>query len=319
LLLSHEESCEEIKIREQKLREIVGVALVELRNPVQPIVGINEIILRLSREQDSGTVTVQTEYLLALEEIARRLERLIQEVLDVLRIESGWLRLIKQDFDIHKAIMRAVEDKKAHSNYQSTATIECQFDNTATINGDLQRVSQVLHELLDNAMKFAPAGKILISSRVQGTELEVTVRDNGTGISDEMSSKLFTRFAKDTGPPLQPGLGLGLYISTNIIEAHGGRCGRRIMKMEKEQRLRSGFHLRLKTPLVFRSFLYLPASSYLSKESFAKENIQSRTPKFMIDEQSNIDSIGGFTLHHRKADDRPSLSHFALMCRSKRE
>jgi signal transduction histidine kinase len=222
------------KLQDQDLlqREFVNIAAHELRTPIQPIMSIVEMALddANQREPDSTKIEIAREDLQALGRNAQRLERLSSDLLHVARIESNTLKVQKEDFDLNEKIRNVIKDirlsfvsdRNLHAN-GSTKLPEIRFipsEEKIMINGDKTKIFEVVSNLLRNAVRFANAGTITISSSVNSDGMAVvTVRDDGTGIDPQMLPDLFSKFKtkKDTG-----GTGLGLYIAKSMIEAHHG-------------------------------------------------------------------------------------------------
>ncbi|HEY7572107.1 MAG TPA: ATP-binding protein, partial [Nitrososphaeraceae archaeon] len=172
---------------------------------------------------------------------ALRLQRLTKDILDVARIESNTLKLNKERFDVAEKINDVINDiiHAQFANAKETGDIDIEFDKPVTplfINADRVRIYEVVSNLLNNAVSSTRRnGKITISIQVVKRTtnndpredendyskmcIVVNIKDNGTGIDPEIESRLFTKFASKS----ELGLGLGLYISKSIIEAHGGK------------------------------------------------------------------------------------------------
>ena len=154
------------------------------------------------------------------------MKHLTEDILDVSRIEGNSLELRNEVFDLVSIINGLLDDyRKDQAGLVNRPEIsfECNVEN-ASVLGDRQRISQVIQNLLDNAFNFTKDGLITISvsRKTQNTytnEWNITVKDSGKGIDLEMMPRLFTKFATKS----LHGIGLGLYISKSIIEAHGGK------------------------------------------------------------------------------------------------
>jgi len=197
------------------------VAAHELRTPVQPILGLTDIL-----ENKNGNIEQYKEIISVIGRNARRLKHLTEDILDVSRIEGNSLELRNEVFDLVSIINGLLDDyRKDQAGLVNRPEIsfECNVEN-ASVLGDRQRISQVIQNLLDNAFNFTKDGLITISvsRKTQNTytnEWIIIVKDSGKGIDLEMMPRLFTKFATKS----LHGIGLGLYISKSIIEAHGGR------------------------------------------------------------------------------------------------
>ena len=146
------------------------------------------------------------------------MERLTEDLLDVTRIESHLLHLNKDLFNLNDVILAQIKDyqKQAADNH-----IQLHYDhNNVLIKADKTRITQVIDNLLRNALSFTEGGGLIsITSDIKNDQVIIRIRDTGSGISPEVYQKLFTKFATKS----EKGTGLGLFISKSIIEAHGGR------------------------------------------------------------------------------------------------
>jgi signal transduction histidine kinase len=220
----------QLKIHNKTQREFIDIAAHELRTPLQPIIGIMNIIrskVTESEQQELFDIVIRN---------AKRLQRLAEDILDVTRIEGHTLDIKKEVFNINDAIASILQDYKSqierNNNDELNQFLEISFQPEKVgvyVQGDKGRISQVISNLIDNAIKFAPQqkGKLdIVVSRSDGNNKEepngnviVSVKDNGTGIDPEIMPKLFSKFVTKSFS----GTGLGLYVSKNIIEAHGGK------------------------------------------------------------------------------------------------
>jgi two-component system sensor histidine kinase VicK len=160
---------------------------------------------------------------------AIRLQRLSTNILDATRIESQTLKLAKERFNICDLVPTIIEDFKERMKDNISNKVELIYvndvnlknNNPIIVEADKERIIQVISNLLSNSIQFTNQGYISleISTNNDGKEAVITVRDTGTGINPEVLSKLFSKFVTRS----QKGTGLGLFISKNIIEAHGGR------------------------------------------------------------------------------------------------
>jgi len=158
-----------------------------------------------------------------IERQARRMGGLVSDLLDVTRIERGQLELRCEWVDLAALTREVIERVSATSprhrlELETTGEAECQ--------ADLARVEQILLNLLQNAVKFSPAGGVVTVrvGREQGGAVRVDVRDRGVGVLPADRARIFERFQRSSGPDqgAEPGLGLGLYIAREIAVRHGG-------------------------------------------------------------------------------------------------
>jgi signal transduction histidine kinase len=152
---------------------------------------------------------------------AKRLEKLTSNLLDVSRIENNKsLELSKEKFDLAQEIRNIIRDTMLSQDGKADALeiIYDARDEPIMIEADKTRISEVVSNLLRNAIKFTDSGTITITSRVDDSNAIVSIKDTGKSIDSEIMPRLFTKFATKS----ESGTGLGLYLSKKIVEAHGG-------------------------------------------------------------------------------------------------
>lgn len=203
---------EQLKTHDKMQKEFINIAAHELRTPIQPILAVAEMLEdELGSRKDDIRMIVRN---------ARRLERLTQDLLDVAKIEGQSLKLSKEKFDINELVSVLVQDYKKRIERDNDAVIEYGTKEGITVEADKERITQVISNLLDNALKFTKKGRIIIfTKRESDGKVAVSVRDTGTGMDPEIIPRLFTKFTSRS----QSGTGLGLFISKSIVEAHGGK------------------------------------------------------------------------------------------------
>lgn len=214
---------EKLKEADKMKTEFINVAAHELRTPVQPILGLSEILRSKTKD------TEQLSYLDTINRNAKRLLRLADDILDVTKIESQSLKLKKERFDLKDLITvivneyREMIEKSNRDIKLAYIPKEEQNNSPIFIQADRGRISQVISNLLNNAIKFTEEGSIIISIETKlGDDqsiIIVNIKDTGAGIDSEIMPQLFTKFASKSFQ----GTGLGLFISKSIIEAHGGK------------------------------------------------------------------------------------------------
>jgi signal transduction histidine kinase len=217
---------EKVKASEKMKEEFINIAAHELRTPIQPILGLSDIIYTKVKDEELH------ELLDIIIRNAKRLQRLTNNLLDITKIESQSLLLKKEKLNLNILIAEVLKDYVNKQKNQQKIEIVYDFKHKEDINieADRDRLVQVIRNLLDNALKFTTQNQqmifVSIDKNKEGKEKEeeeeviVSVKDTGEGISDKVLYKLFTKFA--TSDPTT-GTGLGLYICKKIIEAHGGR------------------------------------------------------------------------------------------------
>jgi signal transduction histidine kinase len=210
---------ERLKIHDSMQKEFINVAAHELRTPTQAILGYADLI-----QMQQSNIN-REEALSRLINNAERLHRLTEDILDVTRIESQTLKLNKTKFDLREMAASVVDDYRNRiQNGRELKLILLNADKPIFVVADKERISQVLSNLVNNALKFTKSGTVYVSieeakNGEKNKEFIISVKDTGTGIDSDIMPRLFTKFASKS----QTGTGLGLFISKSIIEAHGGR------------------------------------------------------------------------------------------------
>ncbi len=213
------ELYEKLKGNEKMQKEFINIAAHELRTPTQAILGYAELI----QGQDSNVN--KDEALSKIVKNAERLQRLTEDILDVTRIESQTLKLDKRKFDLRDMAANVLDDYRDRiQNGENVKLVLLSPDKPASIVADKGRISQVLSNLVGNALKFTKSGTVSVSiEEVKNDDYKkefiAAVKDTGTGIDSDIVPQLFTKFVSKS----QTGTGLGLFISKSIVEAHGGR------------------------------------------------------------------------------------------------
>lgn len=212
-----ERANEQLDEHDRMQRDFINIAAHELRTPVQPLLGIAELLKDRSESEKAEGVLMSREEVKMLERNAKRLEKLTQNILDVTRIESNKLVLNKERFDMNEKILNTVRDMK--TGLAKGVTINFLPGPPLFVEADMTRIYEVLANLIGNAIKFTKEGAIDITLTREGDFAKVVIMDTGKGIDPEIMPKLFTRFVSKS----ESGTGLGLYVSKNVIEAHGGK------------------------------------------------------------------------------------------------
>jgi signal transduction histidine kinase len=218
---------EQLKIHDQMQKEFINVAAHELRTPIQPILGLAEI-LRSRKDMITTSTDVYDEYLSIIIRNARRLKELTDNILDVARIESQSMKLNKQNADIGSLILEAIQESIETNIINHNVLImynpnRKNNENNIVLSVDKGGIIQVITNLISNAITFTKKGVISITKETRmeedGSSVVVLVKDPGSGIDPQILPRLFTKFTTRS----EKGTGLGLYICKRIIEAHGGR------------------------------------------------------------------------------------------------
>lgn len=228
------ESNEKLKTNEKILNEFINIASHELRNPIQPIIGLSELA------KNKTTDNEQKKILDIVIANAKKLKQLSDDILDLSKIESNSLKLFKEKFDMVELLLNIKDEYKTICDeckipLRVFLTKDDKLTDVITSNNDHSddfmayadktRLNQVMTNLINNAFKFTSEGSITVTvekkfDKYGRKEFVIKIKDTGIGINDEIFPRLFSKFAT---MPTKEGTGLGLYISKNIVEAHGGK------------------------------------------------------------------------------------------------
>ncbi|MDW0228038.1 MAG: ATP-binding protein [Nitrososphaeraceae archaeon] len=209
----------QLEIHDNMQKEFINVAAHELRTPIMPILGEAELIE--NDISDSDYARVSKEQISSIIRNAKRLDRLAADILDVTNIEGKSLKLNKVSFDIDEILSELVTEysRQIESDFAKNKKLKILYEPIhVKIFADKYRITQVISNIINNAIKFTDQGVINIIGNVNSTELSVQISDTGKGIDREIIGRLFDKFVSRS----EQGTGLGLFISKNIIESHGG-------------------------------------------------------------------------------------------------
>jgi len=219
------ELYEQLKVHDKMQKEFINIAAHELRTPIQPILGLTQVLRREMEDihhKELIDVVIRN---------AKRLQQLSEDILDVTRIESQSLQLKKEQFNLNDVITNSISEIMVNSdsfkrNEKYNAIKLLHRPTDIFVQADKARIHQVISILLCNAFKFTREGSVSIITTERKEEGDsrqyylVSIKDTGTGIHPEILPRLFTKFATKSDTE---GTGLGLFISKSIVEAHGGR------------------------------------------------------------------------------------------------
>ena len=215
--------------------EFINIAAHELRTPIQPILGLSNVLLSRNLHPSE-----HDRLLGVINRNAKRLQRLADSILDVTRIESNSLKLNKEKVNIHELVSDVIEDYKNQidkpenrEDLRYKTVVYQNIQDDIIVEADRERLTQVISNLLSNAIKFTrdvkggqedrgisiDVKKMKKGQKEDEYDVVVSVKDSGMGIDPEVLPKLFERFVSKSFS----GTGLGLFISKSIIESHGGR------------------------------------------------------------------------------------------------
>jgi two-component system, OmpR family, sensor histidine kinase VicK len=266
------ETYQEVENTNLMQREFINIAAHELRTPIQPILGYAELLL------EEETDDTKKHALLGILHNSERLQKLASDILDIARIESDTFLVNKKVINLNSFISNAIKDyakrlkqresrdiaglisnvngggggnhdkNKDHKRMQARLLLRSSLEEDVFVQGDEERLMQVMHNILDNAFKFTDShGSVTVTLEKEETQHQtqieeptqqplqqkgqeqeqqeqlqraiINITDRGTGIDPEILPKLFSKFATKS----YKGTGLGLYISKNIVDAHGGK------------------------------------------------------------------------------------------------
>jgi signal transduction histidine kinase len=218
------QTIEKLKTENSKLQLFINIAAHELRTPIMPIIGYSEIL-----QEDIG----DRKEIRGIIYNAKRLDQLAGNILEGAKIENQTLQLDYGQFNLKDILTDIIDDYNNLLTIKESKDVKLRYEpKDILIVADKVRVGRVISNLLNNAIKFTSKGEITISvielkdnnnddddDDDGNGEIQVNIKDTGTGLSPAILPKLFSKFVStDSG-----GTGLGLFVSRNIVEAHGGK------------------------------------------------------------------------------------------------
>jgi two-component system sensor histidine kinase VicK len=196
-------------------KEFINIAAHELRTPSQSIIGYSELLKNLPERNK--------QYEEAILRNAERLFSLVTNMLNIARIESQTMKLNKTVFDLNVKIQNVINDISQQTGLNKDDKVKIEFVPIEKVDiiADKEKIFEVFANLVNNAIKFTKQGTItiILKREYKTNQATVTIKDSGPGIDPEIIPHLFSKFKTKS----EKGLGLGLYISKNIVEAHGGK------------------------------------------------------------------------------------------------
>jgi two-component system, chemotaxis family, CheB/CheR fusion protein len=204
---------------EQRKDEFIGIASHELKTPLTSIKAYTELLERRLMDGEDGTSRI---YITKTNGYIKKLGQLISDLLDVSKIQAGKLQFHMQEFDADEFLKESIDNIRHLSQKHR---IIAKGKVNARLVGDRQRLEQVLSNLLSNAMKYSPeADEVEVNVYRDDERVTISVTDYGIGIPADKHSKLFERFFRvEKNAYRFQGLGIGLYISSEIVHRHGGK------------------------------------------------------------------------------------------------
>ena len=215
---------ESLERNDRMKTEFISTAAHELRTPLTTLLGFTELLMQ-PRFRDILSTEEKGEFLREIYAKGRQLTRIVEDLLDLSRLETGQtLPLRRQPIDLGALLekeIRSFQGRFPSHCLELVLTDPCPPD----LPVDAGRLEQVVENLLDNAIKFSPAGcRITLTGRLIEEGYLLAVRDEGRGLTPEQRERVFDKFYRaDASNTAAPGLGLGMCIGRQIVEAHGGR------------------------------------------------------------------------------------------------
>ncbi|MCC7078207.1 MAG: GAF domain-containing sensor histidine kinase [Acidimicrobiia bacterium] len=219
LFQAEREHVAQLQEVDRQRSEFVATVSHELRSPLTSIMGS---VRTLRKRGDTMTPEQSGEFLLVIERQSQRLLKLIDEILFASRIEAGENRLCEEPVDLVVCVGEVV---KAFQGREHGARVQLLAPPTASVVacGDPNAVQQVVTNLVDNALKYSGESPVTVSISTAGQEAAVTVSDRGPGIAKDELPHIFERFRQGSDGQAQRGVGLGLYITANLVSGMNGR------------------------------------------------------------------------------------------------
>ncbi len=206
---------------EQLKNDFISITSHELKTPLTSMRAYTQMMLKSQSDAEFG------DYLIKMIHLIDRQNALINDLLDLSKIESETFELLWEKVNITKVTSQIVEDFLIKFPLRKVVVGQCEMKH---VFGDRQRILQVVTNLVSNAIKYSPENSpIMIEFTPNGNFLEVSVKDRGMGVKKTERKKLFKRYSRIHSGNIQ-GLGLGLFISKKIVEQHGGTIGVRSNK-----------------------------------------------------------------------------------------
>jgi signal transduction histidine kinase len=210
-------TVEELRRLSALRADFVSLVSHELRSPMASVIGSAKTLRERWREL---TPEQRESFLGLIDHETNRLADLVADVLDTSRIESGTFTYTFSDVDVGEIVL---ESAAAAQGSQDEVRVRADVAKLPTVRADRERLRQVVQNLIDNAVKYSPAGaEVDVAAFSENGRIMVEVRDRGPGIASEHQSLIFEKFGRVAGEHAKPGTGLGLFIARSIAEAHGG-------------------------------------------------------------------------------------------------
>ena len=236
-----EDKGQQLELASKNKSEFLANMSHELRTPLNAIIGFSELLL----EKTVGDLTPsQDEYLRDILASGKHQLALINDVLDLSKVEAGRLELERSSFSVTSMVTDAVTFVRARATQRHVALSEDVDPRLGDIDADQRKLRQVLLNLLANAVKFTPdGGHVSVRAMRENGEVSISVSDTGSGIAAADMERIFKEFGQTASARGHEGTGLGLALAKRIIELHGGKIG-------VESRLGEGSTFAITLPLI---------------------------------------------------------------------
>ena len=235
--LDNSKLFEQVKSLSEKKDEFIALASHELKTPLTTIKGYLQVLAKKENDQMSKLFLGKSLYQVD------KLNTLVEDLLNMSRIEAGRLDFNLEVFDIRELLQEILETFSYSSSTHEV--VQNLGDSPAMVEGDKQRIEQAVLNLLTNAIKYSPkAERIFVSLEVVEEKVTVRIKDEGIGLTREQREQLFTRFYRAENTHGISGLGLGLYLTKQIIDRHDG-----VINVESEYGRGSEFYFSLPVSL----------------------------------------------------------------------
>ncbi|HTM97757.1 MAG TPA: PAS domain S-box protein [Pedobacter sp.] len=208
------------KQEEQRKNDFVAVVSHELKTPLTTIHSYIQLLLAKSQKEEND---FNVKALTRAEVQTKKMTSMINDFLSVARLEEGEMSIYKKVFEFHPLAAESIQDVQFLTSKHDIELVSCE---SIWLNGDRDKLGQVLNNLLTNAIKYAPdGGKVTLGCEKQGQTIKIYIRDEGVGIKQEDQKHLFERFYRANNERLKTvsGFGIGLYLVSEILKRHDSK------------------------------------------------------------------------------------------------
>jgi signal transduction histidine kinase len=212
---------DELEAASRHKSEFLATMSHELRTPLNAIIGFSQVL----KQQMYGPLNErQAEYVDDVLSSGQHLLNLINDILDLAKVEAGRMELQPSTFELPELLENAASMVRERATRQGTGLTVTMDGSVGAMEGDERKVKQILFNLLSNAVKFTPSGgKVTLAARAADEQVVISVHDTGVGISAEDQEKIFEEFYQVGNSRTQEGTGLGLALTRRLVELHHGR------------------------------------------------------------------------------------------------